>query len=87
MLSTIRHHRPPFAASLFDNSQLPNAVAPAPEMIRLTQNDHLLQKLAATQHGQHAAIPTYKCSISYSITSSVCSRNDSGIKRPRSLDG
>jgi hypothetical protein len=36
---------------------------------RLTHRDHLLRDFGAAQHVKRAAIPTYKCSINYSITS------------------
>ena len=41
------------------------------EVKRLTHIDRLLRDFSATQHVNRAAIPTYKCSISYSITSSA----------------
>jgi hypothetical protein len=37
----------------------------------MTQSGALLRDFVATQHEQRAAIPTYKGSISYSITSST----------------
>jgi hypothetical protein len=49
--------------------------------------DRLPPDFAAMQHGQRAVIPAYKCSITYSITSSAITntmieRLDKSIKNP-----
>jgi hypothetical protein len=45
----------------------------------------LLRDFGATHKGQRPAIPTYKCSISYSITSSVRASSEIGTSRPSAL--
>jgi hypothetical protein len=52
------------------------------EMTWMTHHVNLLRDFGATQHVQRAAIPTYKCSISYSITSSARASSDGGTVRP-----
>ena len=48
-------------------------------------DDRFSAKLRCNAAVRSAATPTAKCSISYSITSSACSRADSGIVRPSAL--
>jgi hypothetical protein len=45
---------------------------------RMTHRDHLLRDFGAAQHVKRAAIPTYKCSINYSITSWAVARYSRG---------
>jgi hypothetical protein len=45
---------------------------------RLTHSVDLLRDFGATQHVKRAAIPTYKCLISYSITSSAIASTAGG---------
>jgi hypothetical protein len=44
----------------------------------MTHRDHLLRDFGAAQHVKRAAIPTYKCSINYSITSWAVARYSGG---------
>ena len=44
----------------------------------LTHSVDLLRDFGATQHVKRAAIPTYKCLISYSITSSAMASTAGG---------
>ena len=48
----------------------------------MTHRVDWLRDFGATQHGQRAAIPTYKCSVSYSITSSAATSSLSGTVKP-----
>jgi len=45
---------------------------------RMTQSGTLPPDFGAAQHRQRVAIPVYKCSISYSITSSARPSRESG---------
>ena len=51
----------------------------------MTLNVDFRRGFGATQRVKSAAIPTAKCSLSYSITSSARSRDASGIVRPSAL--
>jgi hypothetical protein len=44
-----------------------------------------LRDFGATQHVKHAAIPTYKCPISYSVTALVRASSIGGTVRPSAL--
>jgi hypothetical protein len=48
----------------------------------LTHTVGLLRDVGATQHGERAGTPTYKCSISYSITSSAMESTLGGTSMP-----
>jgi hypothetical protein len=57
---------------------------------KMTLSDRLPPGFAAMQHGQRAAIPAYKCSITYSktssaITSNMIERLDKSIKNAGSF--
>ena len=51
----------------------------------MTHNVTWLRYFDALQHRQRAAIPTYNCSISYSITSSAMASSVGGTSRPSVL--
>jgi hypothetical protein len=49
---------------------------------KMTHTVGLLRDVGATQHGERAGTPTYKCSISYSITSSAMESTLGGTSMP-----
>ena len=53
--------------------------------VRMTLNADFRRGFGATQCVKGAAIPTAKCSVSYSNTSSARCRANSGIARPSAL--
>ena len=76
------------ASSLISAGLTRKALQPQPQLSPLvgeaveTQLRHWPRNFGTTQHGERAAIPTYKCSISYSITSSAIASSLAGMSKP-----